>query len=138
MALANWPSDYRGLEGVALKSAGAITSTTNETAVTLGKGRYRLYVNITAIDDDAADDLYHILIQANTESATSTWYELTPKMCFGNSTATGDSTSDSTDTFDIIVDNPYDHQMRVRTIVKGTVTTGINYTVDAYQVLNQH
>jgi len=137
LSIATWSPDGK-LDGVALKSAGAITSDTTEDAVELGKGKYRLVLAITAIDVNATDDLYTVFVDANTRNATSTWKRVTPKMCFGHSTATGDDASDSTDTYEIIVDNPYDYQLRVTTDVVGTVSTGINYTLTAYRLLSQH
>lgn len=136
MAFVTWSPD-KGLEGISLKDAGLVTTTANGTGVNVGKGKYRLVVNITAIDADATDDLYSISVQANTEAATSTWKYVTPKMMFGNATATGDDSTDSTGEFDIIIDNPEDNQLRIRTIVVGTVTTGINYTAKLYRVISQ-
>ena len=136
MSFVTWSPD-KGLEGISLKDAGLVTTTTNGTGVKVGKGKYRLVVNITAIDADASDDLYFIAVQANTADASTTWKEVTPKMGFGNSTTTGDSATDTADEFDIIIDNPEDYQLRIRTIVVGTVTTGINYTAKLHRVISQ-
>ena len=137
LTIATWSPDGK-LGAVALKAASAVTSDTTETAVEVGKGKFRLVIAITAIDVDTADDLYMVLFEANSRNATTTWSRITPKMAFGHSTATGDSSSDGTDTYEMIVDNPYDYQVRVKTIVVGTVSTGINYTADAYYVISQH
>jgi len=135
--VASWSPDGK-LGGVALKASGAVTSDTTETAVEVGKGKYRILIAITAIDVDTADDMYNIVLEANTRGATSTWYRLTPKLCFGHATATGDASSDGADEYEIIVDNIYDYQMRVSTIVVGTVTTGITFSVTAYSLISQH
>ena len=137
LSIATWSPDGK-LDGVTLKSSGAVTTDTTETAVELGKGKYRIVIAITAIDVNAADDLYSIFIDANTRNATSTWYRITPKMCFGHETATGDDDNDAADEYEIIVDNPYDYQLRVTTDVVGTVSTGITYSMVAYRLLSQH
>lgn len=135
--VATWSPDGK-LGGVTLKSSGAVTTDTTETAVEVGKGKYRIVIAITAIDVDTSDDMYNIVLEANTRNATSTWYRLTPKQCFGHSTATGDDSSDGADEYEIIVDNIYDYQVRVKTFVVGTVTTGITFSVTAYRVISQH
>ena len=131
MAIATWPNDNK-LGAVALKAAGAVTATGNETAVEVGKGAFKCVSNITAIDCDASDDLFIAVIEANTRNATSTWLEIGTLFARGNATATGRSTNDSTDEEEIIVDNPYDYQVRVKTYLPTTTTSGINYTVNAY------
>lgn len=138
MARATFQPGNPPLGGQTLKAAGLVTTTANATAVDLGRGRFLLEINTTAIDADATDDLYLVKVQANTEAATSTWVDITPKMAWGNTTATGDT--DGTDAVGkdyIEVWNPNDHQVRVRTIVVGTVTTGINQTITAYRPIGR-
>jgi len=137
LSIATWSPDGKQ-SGVTLKAAAAVITDTVETAVEVGKGKYRLVLAITAIDADTADDLYSIFIDANSRAATTTWKRITPKMCFGHATATGDDYTDAAATYEIIVDNPYDYQLRVTTDVVGTVTTGINYSLIAYRLISQH
>lgn len=132
-----WP-DNNMPGSISLKSAGAVTTSTNGTAAYAGKGKYLVKLVVSALDVDTANDLYMIKIQANTADATTTWLDVSPKMALGHSTATGDSASDEADTVYWIIDNPYDHQLRVRTIIVGTVTTGINYTCDLIPLMSQN
>jgi len=70
LTIATWSPDGK-LGAVSLKAASAVTSDTTETAVEVGKGKFRLVIAITAIDVDTADDLYMVLLEANS------WYPKT-------------------------------------------------------------
>lgn len=137
MAIATWSPDGK-LGAVALKAAGLIAASATETAVEVGKGKFRAVSTITAIETASGDEQYIALIEANTRGATSTWYEIATLFARGASAATGRSAADVADAEEVIVDNPYDYQVRVRTYVVGSVSTGINYTVDAYTLLSKY
>lgn len=137
MAIGTWSPDGK-LGAVALKAAGLIAASAAETAVEVGKGKFRAVSNITAIETASGDEQYIGLIEANTRAATTTWYEIATLFARGASAATGRSGADVADEEEIIVDNPYDYQVRVNTKVVGSVATGINYTVSAYRLLDLH
>jgi hypothetical protein len=137
MSIATWSPDGK-LGAVALKAAGLVAASATETAVEVGKGKFRIVSNITAIETASNNEMYNVVLEANSRSATTTWNEIGTLFARGASETTGRSADDSTDEEEIIVDNPYDYQVRVHTYVVGSISTGINYTVDAYYLLSQH
>jgi len=137
MAIATWSPD--GKKGaVDLKTAGLITEETNETAVYVGKGKFRIVTAITAIEVASNNELYISVIEANTRGATSTYYEIGTLFARGAKEVTDRAADDAADEEEIIIDNPYDYQVRVTTYVVGSISTGINYTVKAYRLLDLH
>lgn len=135
--VATWSPDGK-LGAVALKSAGLVAADGTETAVELGKGMYRIVVTTTACEVDSNNELYVSVIEANTRNATSTWYELGVVLLAGALEATGrDTDSSASETYETIIDNPYDYQLRVRHYVNGTVATGCNIAVNAYALLGK-
>jgi hypothetical protein len=127
-----WPSDVI-LGGTTLKAAALVATDTASTAVYLGKGKFRVVTTWTACEIDNNDELYHVTLEANTRAVTGTWYEIACLAVLGDSVATGRGTDEaSTGSKQIIVDNPYDYQVRVNTLVNGTVSTGCNFSVIAY------
>ena len=137
MAIGTWSPDGK-LGAVALKAAGLIITETNETAVYVGKGKMRIVTNITAIEVASNNELYISVIEANTRGATSTWKEVLTLFARGAKEVTDRAADDAADEEEIIVDNPYDFNVRVTTYVIGSISTGINYTVDAYRLLDLH
>lgn len=127
------------LGGTTLKAAALIAVDTSSTAVEIGKGKYRIVTTWTACEVDNNDELYVVAIEANTRAATSTWYEIGIAAVLGDSVATGrDTDQASTGSCEIIVDNQYDYQLRVRTYVNGTVGTGCNFSVVAYPLATKY
>ena len=133
MAQATWPAD-KITGGVSLKASGAVTTDTTETAVELGKGRYDLYVSISAIETASGDEFYHILLEGNTRNTTGTYYEIGEIGSFGAATPTGRASADTAANFWRTVENPLDYQVRVRTYTNGSISTGITFSVTAYPV----
>lgn len=130
--MATWPNDCK-LGGVTLRSAAAVTADATATAVEIGKGKFRVVTTWTTCEVDNNDELYHITLEANKRSATSTWYEIGTLAVLGDSVATGrDTDQTSTGAIEVIIDNPYDYQVRVRSYVNGTVATGCSLSVIAY------
>jgi hypothetical protein len=129
MAYATWSSDAK-LGGVALKAAGLIAADTNSTAVNVGKGKYRIVTNMTAIEVASNDEHYTIVLEGSSDGTN--FYEIGTLASVGASEITGRAADDTADEVEVIVDNPYDYQVRVTTYVTGTIATGINFTVTAY------
>ena len=130
--MATWPDDTK-VGGLELRASAAAGADATADAVEIGKGKYRIVTTWTGCEVDDNDELYVITLEANTRYATSTWYEIGVLAVLGDSVATGrDTDNSSTGSVEIIVDNPYDYQVRVRTYVNGTITTGVTYSVTAY------
>ena len=128
---AKWPNDVK-LGGTTLKAAGAITADTSSTAVFLGKGKFRIVTTWTTCVVTGSDELYHVCLDADTRYAAATYYEIATLAVLGYSGATGRDASDSgTGSKEIIVDNPYDSNVRVRTCVNGA-SPSCNFSVIAY------
>lgn len=136
--VATWSPDGK-LGGVTLKSAGLVAADTSETAVEIGKGIYRIVLTTTAVEIASDDELYVVELEANTRNATSTYYTIGTLAVLGALEVTGrDTDTADADSYEIIVDNPYDYQVRVRTYVNGTVATGCNFSVVAYPLLTKN
>lgn len=136
MAIATWSPDGK-LGAVALKAAGLVKTTTNETAVFVGKGKMRIVTNITAIEVASNNELYIAVLEVNDRNATTTWREVATLFARGALEVTGRSADDAADEEEVIIDNPYDYNIRVTTYVVGSIATGINFTVDAYYILDK-
>lgn len=135
--VAAWSPDGK-LGGVTLKAAGLVAADKSETAVTIGKGKYRIVLATTAVEIADNDELYVVELEANTLNATSTYYTIATLAVLGALEVTGrDTDSSAAETYEIIVDNPYDYQVRVRTYVNGTVATGVNFSVVAYPLMSK-
>lgn len=135
--VADWSPDGK-LGGVALKAAGLITADGTETGVELGKGKYRIVLTTTAVEIASNDELYVVELEANTRYATSTYYTIGTVAVLGASEVTGrDTDTAAADSYEVIVDNPYDYQVRVRYYVNGTIATGCNFSVTAYPLLSK-
>lgn len=61
--------------GTVLQAATTITAGADSTGVLLAEGRYKVVIDATAVCIDTSDEIYNILIQANTKEATSTWID---------------------------------------------------------------
>jgi hypothetical protein len=130
MGYATWSPDGK-IGGTTLKASAALTNATTknvETAVELGKGKYRIVTDITAMTLAGANDFYLMVLEANTRDATSTYYEIGTLFAGGAKELTGRSANDSVGKLEIIVDNPYDNQVRVVTYIvasAGSVTASV-------------
>lgn len=135
---ATWSPDGK-LGGVTLKTAAAVTADTTETAVFVGKGKFRVVLTWTTCEVATGNEFYNVLLEANTRGATSTYKRIAPLGCFGHSSVTGDGSSTaSTGEIEVLVDNPYDYQVRIVTYVNGTIdTTGLTFGAVAYPLLDK-
>jgi hypothetical protein len=135
--LATWSPDGK-LGAVSLKAAALITADGTSTAVETGKGKFRIVLTTTAVEAASNDELYVVEIEANTRAATSTWYAIGTVAVLGAAEVTGRE-SDNADAgvYEVIIDNPYDYQLRERHYVNGTIATGCNYSVDADPLIDK-
>lgn len=129
---ATWPNDCK-LGGVTLMASATVTADGTATAVEIGKGKFRVVSTWTACDTTDNDEIYVLTLEANKRSATSTWYEIGTICLEGDSVATGrDTDSAATGAVEVIIDNPYDYQVRVRKYVNGASPAGLTVAVIAY------
>ncbi len=130
--VASWPADEK-LGGTTLRASAVCITTENGTSYELGKGKFRIVLTWTACDVDTTDEFYHPYIEANTRYATSTYYKIGSMGVYGAAAVTSDTVTPSAGSFEMIVDNPYDYQIRACCKVRGTPgTTGLTYSVVAY------
>jgi len=116
-------------DGTALKAAGSVSADGATTAVTVGKGKFRIIFTLASITTGTGFDVATILIQRNTKNATSTWVNLSP-MVFGDSTGVGEGITTAGD-YEVIIDNDGDYQLRLYTYLSGS-TTAVSYAAKAY------
>lgn len=122
-----------------LKAAGLIAVTTNHTTLNLGAkgGMMKAVLDISACEISSNDELYKVIVQGSPDSGV-TWYNLAIQE-FG-ATEVLDTDPDTTPGAEVIYFNnirrvpstPNDlpqvlDDIRLRTVVSGTVATGINY-----------
>lgn len=125
--------DFKG--GIELKAAALVAADTAETGVYLGKGLYMIRVVVSTIEIVDNDELYNITLESNTVAAASTWKKLPGQILLGALEINGgDGDSGATHDFVFAVYNPADDQVRVNTLVDGTIATGCNFSVTAYPV----
>jgi hypothetical protein len=136
--IATWPNDCK-LGAYTLKSAALIAADTTGTSYELGKGKFRVVVTWTACEVDNNNELYNIVLEANTRAATSTYYKIGALGAYGAAEVTGDTADTATSgAYECIIDNPYDYQVRYRVYVNGTMTNGMNFSVIAYPVATKY
>lgn len=121
--------------GIELKASGLIAADTNSTGVTVGRGLYLCKIAWTAAEIVDNDELYNIVLEANTVAVTGTWDRLGGGFLAGPTEVIGGA-GDIAASGEIVfgVFNPYDYQMRVATYVNGTIATGMNFSVTLYPV----
>jgi hypothetical protein len=125
--------------GLQLKSAGLVAATANGTSINVeGKARLiKAIINITAIEIASNDEVYTIVIQGSAND--STWYNLASRAVGATEVLDTDPDSavgeeflyfvnerrvpSTADALPVVLKH-----LRVRTIVAGTIATGINYT----------
>ena len=134
--LATWSPDCK-LGGVELKALGREATSTTSTEVELGKGKFRIVLTWTECEVDSSNEFYNICLEANTRAATSTYYKIASLGCYGDSSRTADTDTADTGEYEMIVDNPYDYQVRVRSYIAGTFGTGMKYSVTAYPLADK-
>lgn len=128
---ATFPTEMN-LGGTALKASGAVTSSTQETAVFVGKGKFRIVTTVSAVDVAGTDEGYVVNLEANTAAVTGTWFKLATLVA-GGATAVWKQPSIVIGTYVTIVQNPYDYQVRVTT-TSLAASSSITFAVDAYPV----
>jgi hypothetical protein len=121
--------------GLALKAAGLIAADTNSDGVTVGRGFYLCKIAWTASEIVDNDELYNIVLEANTVAADTTWDRLGGGLLAGATEVNGGA-ADIAASGEVVfgVFNPKDYQMRVATFVNGTIATGMNFSVTLYPV----
>jgi len=134
MAYATWINDNKLGPVTLLASVAETASTASFSNVEVGKGKMRVVTKYTAIDTIGTDEHYTVVLEANTRAVTGTWYEIGTLLSVGAAATTGRSGADTADEVEIIVDNPYDYQVRVRSYMVGA-TTSLTYSVLGYSVL---
>jgi hypothetical protein len=123
--------------GTELKAAGLVAADTNHTAVEVGTCAFAVRMAWTACEVASSDELYHVIVEANTEAATSTWTKIGHLACLGAAAVTGGVTATAaTGEIKAAFYNPYDYQIRLATYVNGTIATGINFSAKMFPVEN--
>jgi len=131
MIIATWTPDGK-VGPFALKASGALTASANGTAYEVGKGKFRIVTAVTAIVVTANTEHYTVVIEANSRAASTVWNEIGVAFSGGAKEVTGRSADDAADEYEIIVDNPYDYQIRVTHYIVGSSDVSITDSVKAY------
>jgi hypothetical protein len=139
MAIATWSPDGK-IGGLTIKTLANVkgSTITNGTAYEVGKGKFKAVTKVTVLDVDANDEHYIMVVEANTRAATSTWYEIGTLFAGGAHEVTGRAADDAADEYEIILDNPYDYQVRVTTYILGSTNVGITSSVILYPLSRKH
>jgi len=135
MTIATWPNECK-LGAVALKASGNTTGSTKTvgTAIEVGNGRFLCETKITVLDVASNDERYTIDIEANSRDATTTWRRVATVFAGGAKEVTGRDDDDAASEHQVIVDNPYDYQVRYVIYLVGSTATGITSAINLYPV----
>lgn len=119
--------------GLTLKAAGLIAADNNASGVLLGHADFAAYLAWTAAEIASNDELYVVVLEANTRADTSTWTQIGVLGVFGATEVIGGITDTANSgAVKQAFHNPYDYQLRVSTYVNGTIATGFNFSVKAF------
>lgn len=135
MALAGLKGIDLGTGGIAVKAAGLVAATTATTGVFAGRGLIAFKLTTTACEIASGDEVYTVVVQANSVDEPTTWTDLACIAVYGATEITGQHDSAEAEEKMGYAFNPFDHQIRLNIGVDGTVATGINLAVDAYPVV---
>lgn len=129
------PSRSSLLGGTELKAAGLIAADTGHTAIAMGHSVFAVQMDWTACEIATGDEFYMVTVEANTESATSTWTNIGVLAVLGATAVVGgEGDAPATGSARGAFFNPYNHQVRLKTWVNGTIATGINFSAKAYPI----
>lgn len=130
-AMGTWSPEGK-LGAVTLEASAAhATNDAVGTAVFIGKGKKRIVTDATVVKVSGNNEMYLITLEANTIAATTTYKTIATLFAGGDTSVTGRDTDDVLDSQEIIIDNPYDYQVRVRSNMVGS-SPSITYSVNAY------
>jgi hypothetical protein len=136
-AQGTWSPDGK-LGGVTIEASAAHGSNdATGTSVYVGKGKFRMVTAATVVKVSGTDEIYFVTVEANSRGATTTWKTIGTVFAGGYSSKTGRDTSDVADEQEVIIDNPYDYQIRTRTNFSGS-SPSITYSLTAYPLISQH
>jgi hypothetical protein len=127
------PSRSSLLGGTELKAAGLIAADTGHAAIAMGHSVFAVQMDWTACEIATGDEFYMVTVEANTEAATSTWTNIGVLAVLGATALVGgEGDAPATGNVRAAFFNPYNHQVRLKTWVTGTIATGINFSAKAY------
>lgn len=112
---------YRSMGQVDLQASTTITTTTQSTAVFVGKGLLNVEVAVTALSTGTAFDIVAFYIERNTAAAPTVWQQC-GMVIVGDETGTGLS-NQGVDNYNFPVNNTGDHQMRVNAVLLGSASS---------------
>lgn len=125
------PSWTAGIGGQVLKAAGAITSTTAQTAVTVGRCEFEVQADWTACKISANDETYLDVIEANTVAAPTVWNRIGVLNLLGAVEIVVEGDATATGSVRAAFRNPYDYQVRLKTWIAGTLPS-VNHAAKLY------
>jgi hypothetical protein len=125
------------LGATVLKAAGLVAADTNHSAVLVGHGPFAIRAAWTANEIASNDELYIVVVEANTLAATTTWTQIGVLLVTGATEVIG-GVADGAATGAVKQGfiNPYDYQIRLATYVNGALASGFNYSADLFPIEN--
>lgn len=118
-----------------LKAAGLVAATANGSAKDIGTGLVdgQVVLDVTEVEVATGDESYQIIVQGSNASDFSSGVVNLARIHLGDSTVTGESADSVVGRYMLPFRNARDglanyRYIRVRTVVAGTIATGINYT----------
>ena len=120
---------------ISLKAAGLVAADTNHTAVMTRASAFAIRFAWTACETASTDELYVVVVEANTAAATSTYTRIGTLFVGGHTNVIGGAgTTAATGEYMQAFYNPYGYQVRISTYVNGTIATGINFSADLFPI----
>jgi len=142
--MANLHSQYTYDDALKLKAAALVAATANGSIILdLGNGKIDtdLVVDVTALEVDTNDESYEIIVQGSPDAAFGTAANIRPLACMtlgaagsarGAAGVLGIGANDAIGRYVLSFRNERNgttyRYIRIRTVVVGTIATGINYS----------
>lgn len=122
---------------ISLKAAGLIAADTAHTEVEVGHGPFCVRAEWTANEIASNDELYIVVVEANTLAAPTTWTQIGVLLVTGATEVIG-GIADGAAAGSVKqgFNNPYDDKIRLKTFVNGSLATGFNFFADLYPIEN--
>ncbi len=120
---------WRTMGATALQASNTITSSTQTTAVVVGRGTFEVEILVTALSLGTAFDIVIFYVERNTLASTTTWFQI-GALPIGDATGVGLS-AQGVDNYHFSVTNTGDHQLRLNVQMLGSAAS-VTYSANLY------
>jgi hypothetical protein len=120
---------FRTMGATVLVASNTIVTSTQTTAVFVGRGAFEVEILVTALSTGTAFDIVIFYVERNTAAATTTWQQI-GALPIGDATGVGLS-AQGVDDYHFAVMNTGDYQTRLNVQVLGSAAS-VTYSANVY------